>query len=248
MSDPVGEESTGEVEPEEEDSEPEETPAPDTLRRASTRVVWKYRLRKHKRWFPPTRTTPEGTMCWTETQMAFYRAFATQGINMFSHRVIQVDTLARAAGMTLEEFLPYIRYLPGLEQILMCPGHYHHEWVRIFISTVWIDPEHRYIEYMFNGNRFRVGRQALANIFGARAEGDRIHQLAYPGVDPPRRAYSSNIHAPDHETAAAIYRPPFGPASERHPSALTPLAYTLLDALCRSLLSRTGNRETVTAL
>lgn len=111
-------------------------------------------------------------------------------IQLFNHRVIRVDTLARAASMTSEEMRLYLDYMTGLLQILTLPDHYYHEWVMYLYATVWFESQHRFIEYML----MAITITGLASLFGARAEGVRIHQLAYPNVDPPRCPYSKGIY------------------------------------------------------
>lgn len=58
----------------------------------------------------------------------------------FSHRVLNVGSLAQAASLTA-----YLNYMPGLLHILTLPGHYYREWVLQFYAIAWIDPEHKFI-------------------------------------------------------------------------------------------------------
>lgn len=191
------------------------------LKKATAAQVWHYKHKKYEMWYPATRQTPETHLGWTPMQWSFLRAMDASHIQLFNHRVINVSTLAQASSLTVEEMTAYLKYIPGLLQILTLPGQYHRKWVLQFYADVWIDPEHKFIEYIFNGNRFKINTRALANMVGARAEGQRIHQLAYPEVVPPRRPYSNGIYAPDHETTTHIFMTLFGAKSERHPSDLT---------------------------
>jgi hypothetical protein len=76
----------------------------------------------------------------------------------------------------------------------------------------------------------------------------RIHKLVYLGAIPSRRPITTSVFPPDFDIVRICFEEPFGPASPRHPSDLTRLAYIVLEGLRRSLLPRTGNREAMTAL
>lgn len=53
---------------------------------------------------------------------------------------------------------------------------------------------------------------------------------------------------PDHTLLSEAFRAPFGQLLERHPSELNALGNFLLEILCRTILPRTGNRESITTL
>lgn len=126
-----------------ESCEPEEPPHFKELKKATAAQVWCYKLRKYARWYLETRGTPETHLCWIPMQWSFLRAMTHSRNRLFSHRVIDVDTLARPASMIVEEMRSYLNYLLGLLEILTLSGHQHREWVLQFYATVWIDCQHR---------------------------------------------------------------------------------------------------------
>nr|CAB3503796.1 unnamed protein product [Digitaria exilis] len=76
----------------------------------------------------------------------------------------------------------------------------------------------------------------------------RLHELAYPGAEPPRRPRSAGIRTPDYEMVSPAFGTPFTALSERHPADLTPVGSLLLELLRRTILPRTGNRDGIIAL
>lgn len=56
-------------------------------------------------------------------------------IQLFSHRVINIDTLAKAASVTVEEMTRYLNYLPSLLKFLTLPSPHYREWVLQFYAT-----------------------------------------------------------------------------------------------------------------
>lgn len=75
-------------------SGPEAPPPIAELKRASTRQVWCYRLRKYENCYPETRETPATHLGWTEMQWSFLRAMNATHIKLFTHRVLNVESLA----------------------------------------------------------------------------------------------------------------------------------------------------------
>lgn len=53
---------------------------------------------------------------------------------------------------------------------------------------------------------------------------------------------------PDYTLLSLVFRAPFGPLSERHPSELTPLSSFILEILRRILLPTTENRDGITTI
>lgn len=56
-------------------------------------------------------------------QWAFLRAMEASHIQLFSHRVININSLAWAASLTLEEMTAYLNCMLGLLQILTLPDN-----------------------------------------------------------------------------------------------------------------------------
>lgn len=52
---------------------------------------------------------------------------------------------------SLEEAQQHIEYMPGLEALVTLVGLYLEECVRVFYSTIWIDPDHEFKQIMFKG-------------------------------------------------------------------------------------------------
>jgi len=75
----------------------------------------------------------------------------------------------------------------------------------------------------------------------------RLHELAYPGAEPPRRACVGGV-LPSCARVAMCYRQPFLPESSRAPQRLTTEAMVVHNALRRSLLPRMGGGEAVTSI
>lgn len=132
--------------------------------------------------------------------------------------------------------------------MLTLPVHYNAGRVEIFYATIWIDPEHRSIQFMFKGHCYQLSRDELQIILRAQPSTISFHRLAYPQASPPRRPLSSSILTPNVDIVGPIFRAPFNELSERRPSKLTPLSHTLLEALRCILLPKTGNRDALTAL
>ena len=51
---------------------------------------------------------------------------------------------------------PYLSYLPGLIDLLRWIGLYVPSWVHEFYATLWIDPQHRFIHFVFRGRDYRL--------------------------------------------------------------------------------------------
>ena len=66
-------------------------------------------------------------------------------------------------------------------------------WVRIFYATVWIEPNRDYIKFMFRGRPRILSRAEIADVLGVDLNDTRLHELAYPGAIPPRRARCGGV-------------------------------------------------------
>ena len=72
---------------------------------------------------------------------------------MRPHRVLDLAYLRRAVGT--HEISQCITYLLGLEALMCRSGLYMDEWVRMFYTTVWVDPSHEFIQFRFEGKTYR---------------------------------------------------------------------------------------------
>nr|AGT15933.1 hypothetical protein SHCRBa_010_J05_R_20 [Saccharum hybrid cultivar R570] len=212
------------------------------LRGASTSRVKRYRLASLDQWFPEQRDVRAGDSFYTTLQASFFRTFESERIALRSHRLLQLGFLRAAAGS--EEIQQHIEYLPGLEALVTRPGLYVEEWVKIFYSTVWIDPDHEFIQFMFRGEVYKLLTREIRETFGFVQSETRIHSLCYGTTDPPRRSHGGVCPPATH--VAALFRPPFGPESRRTPDDLTPVGRVLNAAMRRTLLPRVGFREALT--
>jgi hypothetical protein len=66
---------------------------------------------------------------------------------------VLVEEIIRVVG---EQIHPHLAYLPGLADLIGRIGKYVQSWVREFYATVWIDPDHDYIEFSFLGVPRRI--------------------------------------------------------------------------------------------
>lgn len=74
------------------------------------------------------------------------------------HRVCPLEDIVRAGG---EQMRPYLTYLPGLADLMGRSGLYVEIWVREFNATLWIDPDHEYIQFTFIGDPMRLYRSKI---------------------------------------------------------------------------------------
>ncbi|RLM85619.1 hypothetical protein C2845_PM04G04340 [Panicum miliaceum] len=189
-------------------------------------------------------TTLSGLSC----SSVFTEHTTTLSTQVQPHRRLVMSTMARAVPMAVESFQQYFNYMLGMLDLFTLPGHYILDWVEIFYSRVFIQSDRSRIMFMFEGERHVLYRSDIAAALRLQESDIRLHDLVYPDIPPSRRPVCTGVDPPDFDTVSICFEEPFGPASPRHPSDLTRLASIALKGLRRSLLPRTGNRETVTAL
>ena len=100
---------------------------------------------------------------------------------------------------------------------------------------------------MFRGKPRSIFRAEIAFSLGVDLNDTRLHELAYPGAEPPRRACVGGV-LPSCARVAICYRQLFLPESSRAPTKLTTEARVVHNALRRSLLPRMGGGEAVTSI
>jgi hypothetical protein len=69
-------------------------------------------------------------------------------------------------------------------------SRYVPDWVRVFDATEYVNAEQVAIRFMFMGQQQRLTREGIAELLQVDLHDDSIHYLAYPDVEPPRRAHS----------------------------------------------------------
>jgi hypothetical protein len=148
---------------------------------------------------------------------------------------------AAAAG---EAILPFFDYQRGLVDLVTRRSRYVPDWVRVFYSTVYVDADRLFIRFMFMGQQQRLTREGIAELLQVDLHDDSIHYLAYPDVEPPRRAHSPIL--PTDEEISFLFQPPFLPGTPRTPDRLIREAYVVHYALRRFVLYRMGNAEPLT--
>ena len=55
-----------------------------------------------------------------------------------------------------EHIRPYLAYLLGLTDLIGRTGLYVSSWVRQFYASLWIDPLHRFIHFVFSCRDYRL--------------------------------------------------------------------------------------------
>jgi len=79
----------------------------------------------------------------------------------------------------------YFTYLTGLPELLALPGTYCEEWVWDFYASVWVSPDHSYIQYTLAGTDYRVSAWRAREVLRLAAASTPIHQLCYGNFEPP---------------------------------------------------------------
>ena len=185
---------------------------------ATARRVKKLRFVSVEEWFREPRENRPGRDFYTLLQEAFFRAYEARGIQLSRHNVLDFRKLSDAAGGARIE--PHFTYLSGLADLLSRSGRYMARWVRIFYATVWIEPSRDYIKFMFRGRPRILSWAEIADALGVDLNDTRLHELAYPGAIPPRRACCGGV-LPPFERVSICYHQPFLLESSHAPTRLT---------------------------
>jgi hypothetical protein len=156
--------------------------------------------------------------------------------------MLQLTALkAAAAG---EAILPFFDYQRGIVDLVTRRSRYVPDWVRVFYSTVYVDTDRLFIRFMFMGQQHRLTREGIAELLQVDLHDDSIHHLAYPDVEPPRRAHSPIL--PSDEQISFLFLQSFLPDTPRTPDRLIREAYIVHYALRRYVLYRMGNAKSLT--
>jgi hypothetical protein len=158
--------------------------------------------------------------------------------------MLQFTTLrAAAAG---EAILPFFDYQWGLVDLVTRRSRYVLDWVRVFYATVYVDADRLSIRFMFMGQQQRLTREGVAELLQVDLHDDSIHYLAYPDIEPPRRAHSPIL--PSDKEISFLFLQPFLPGTPKTPDRLIREAYVVHYALRRFVLYRMGNAESLTGV
>jgi hypothetical protein len=99
---------------------------------------------------------------------------------------------------------------------------------------------------MFMGQQQRLTKEGITELLQVDLHDDSIYYLAYPDVEPPRRAHSPVL--PSDEETSFLFVKSFLPGTPRTPDRLIREAYVVHYALRRSVLYRMGNAESLTGV
>jgi hypothetical protein len=116
----------------------------------------------------------------------------------------------------------------------------------VFYATVYVEADWLSTKFMFMGQQQRPTREGIAELLQVDLHDDLIHYLAYPDVEPPRRAHS--LVLPSNEQISFLFQQPFLLGTPRTPDRLICEAYVVHYALRRSVLYRMGNTESLTGV
>jgi hypothetical protein len=155
--------------------------------------------------------------------------------------MLQFTTLRAAA--TGEAILPFFDYQRGLVDLVTRRSRYVPDWVRVFYATVYVDTDRVAIRFMFMGQQQRLTREGIAELLQVHLHDDSIHYLAYPDVEPPRRAHSPVL--PPDEEISFLFVQLFLPGTPRTPDRLVREVYIVHYTVRRSVLYRMGNAESL---
>jgi hypothetical protein len=158
--------------------------------------------------------------------------------------MLQFTALREAAAG--EAILSFFDYQRGLVYLVTRRSPYVPDWVRVFYATVYIEDDWLSIRFMFMGQQQRLTREGIAELLQVDLHDDSIHYLAYPDVEPPRRAHSPVL--PSDEEISFLFLQPFLLGTPRILDRLIREAYVVHYALRRSVLYRMGNAESLTGV
>jgi hypothetical protein len=101
-------------------------------------------------WQPQPRDATVDARFWTVLQASFYESYRRRGHRLFSHRVLDWESISQqAGGADIESHFAHVRGLPRLLEVGQ--NRYIEDWVRVFYITVWVGQERSMIWFMFGG-------------------------------------------------------------------------------------------------
>jgi hypothetical protein len=102
--------------------------------------------------------------------------------------MLQLTALRTAAAG--DAILPFFDYQRGLVDLVSRRSRYVPDKVRVFYATVYVEADRLSLRFMFMGQQKRLTREGIAELLQVDLHDDSIHYLAYPDIEPPRRAHS----------------------------------------------------------
>ena len=127
-------------------------------------------------WFPPRRDEIVSEGFYTPLQEDFYNAYLNSGAIFRSQRVCNIKSIVAVAG---ELIRPYLAYLLGLTYLIGRTRLYVPSWVRLFYASLWIDPQHRFIHFAFEGRDYRLMSTRVREILRLQEQPVRLHEVCY---------------------------------------------------------------------
>jgi len=154
-------------------------------------------------WFPEQRDTGVDRRFYTLLQELFYHAYCQLDVRISEHHRLHWVALHVAAGGV--PILPFFERYPGLPALLSERDRYIREWVRVFYATLFVEEDRMFIEFMFQGRRWRLSHERLATFLVVRIsyEPRLMHSLTYADTEPPRRPHDT--HFPSDEEVSVLF-------------------------------------------
>ena len=76
-------------------------------------------------------------------------------MDVFRHAVLSIPRMSSVIRRDLQQ---YFSHIPGLEYLLEHRHVYVEEWVRVFYATLYIGEDREFIQFMFQGQPYRLYR------------------------------------------------------------------------------------------
>jgi hypothetical protein len=129
-------------------------------------------------WQPQPRDTTVEAWFWIVLQASFYESYRHRGHMLFSHRVLDWESISQqAGGADIESHFAHFRGLLGLLEVGQ--NRYIEDWVRVFYNTVWVGQERSIIWFMFGGQPYHLTRALLAEVLGVDLVDVSLHAAVY---------------------------------------------------------------------
>lgn len=109
-------------------------------------------------------------------QESFYHAQFLERMSLKDHKTIDKHILVDAIG---PEIGKHFSYNPGLARMITRSGLYVNQWIRVFFATIWIDRNHEWFQFRFEGLDYRLYVRDIIELFGFLESYTRIHSLCY---------------------------------------------------------------------
>ena len=79
-------------------------------------------------------------------QASFYESFHVAGIRLHRHSVLDYQQISAAAR---QDIWPYFSYISGIDFLLSRCIKYVEDWVRVFDTTLFVEPQREGIRFVF---------------------------------------------------------------------------------------------------